>query len=287
MDCWAACLGGCSDKMSGEHLVSKSLFVDQKVTVHGFSWCPEPKQIGIASLTANILCTKHNSDLSPVDDGGAAAFHAMREMMRISNIRKNMRRVTNVVRHEYDGPLLERWLLMTLINICYKGEKPIGEGAEVGKPTEQLVRIAYGLEPFPRGAGLSWIVRVGMQAHSTDTVKFAPIFRHGQYIDGGHFIFRGQALFLNLWPGGPGSLAGLVVGGEDVRARAFVEILFNLGLTRLDGFREALSAAMQDDWRTCASQFTDSRWYSQVGIAIGERGYVLTYMIETGEDVAA
>jgi len=217
MDCWAACLGGCSDKMSGEHLVSKSLFMDEKVMVQGFSWCPEPKLIGIKSLTANILCTKHNSDLSHVDDGGAAAFDAFRQMMRISNIRKGMKgRITNVVRHECDGPLLERWLLKTLINISYDGEKPIGEGASVGNPTDQLVRIAYGLEPFPLGAGLSMIVRVGMRLNSNDTVKFAPIFRHGQYIAGGHFMFRGQSMLLSLWPGGPGNLNGLVVGGEDL-----------------------------------------------------------------------
>ena len=48
------------------------------------------------------------------------------------------------------------------------------------------------VEPFPLGAGLSMIVRVGMQVNSNDTVKFAPIFRHGQYIAGGHFVFRGQ-----------------------------------------------------------------------------------------------
>ena len=217
MDCWAASLGGCSDRKSGEHLVSKSLFVGQKVTVQGFSWCPEPKQVGIGSLTANILCAKHNSELSPVDDGGAAAFHALREMMRISNVRKNIKgRITNVVHHHCDGPLLERWLLKTLINISYRGDKPIGQGAKVGKPTEDLVPIAYGLEPFPAGAGLSFIVHVGMQVRSTDVVKFAPIFRHGEYIDGGHFVFRGQGLFLNLWPGGLGSLAGLHIEGEDL-----------------------------------------------------------------------
>lgn len=70
------------------------------------------------------------------------------------------------------------------------------------------------------------------------------------------------------------------VAGNDARARAFVEILFNVGPGALDGFRKALDAAMQDDWAACSAAFLDSLWHRQVG-ARAER---ICAMILTGED---
>jgi len=128
MPCWAECLGGCSDKMSREHLVSESLFPEGKVRVEGFPWCREaPKEIGIAGLTAKILCERHNNALSPIDTAGAAAFKAFEKTARLAATRERMKpHHWNVVRDEINGPLFERWLLKTLINICCDQGLPIG-----------------------------------------------------------------------------------------------------------------------------------------------------------------
>jgi len=72
--------------------VSESLFPQGVIQVQGFSWCKDkPKEIGMSGLTAKILCTRHNSDLSPVDDAGAKAFNVFREMRRIANGREMMK----------------------------------------------------------------------------------------------------------------------------------------------------------------------------------------------------
>jgi lysozyme len=76
------------------------------------------------------------------------------------------------------------------------------------------------------------------------------------------------------------------VANDDVRGRAIVEILFNLGLPKLNGFVVALAALGNGDFEGAASAFRDSAWFNQVGSQPGQRGYVLTEMIETGVDPA-
>lgn len=71
-----------------------------------------------------------------------------------------------------------------------------------------------------------------------------------------------------------------VVENDDVRSRAITEILFNIGLAGLDEFVDALAALGRGDFEATAAGFRDSDWYRQVG----QRGFVLTEMIETGAD---
>ena len=114
--CWASVLGQCSSKMSNEHLVSKSLFDGGVVKVQGFPWCRDsPKTIGLASLTAKVLCKAHNETISDVDTAGASAFKAFRAMTLTRNQRKKMQRGSwTVKKYGIDGPLLERWFLTQL-----------------------------------------------------------------------------------------------------------------------------------------------------------------------------
>jgi hypothetical protein len=218
--CWAACLGDCGNKASREHLVSESLFVGDAVRVQGFPWCKDtPKEIGLSGLTAKILCGHHNNALSPVDEAGAATFAVLREMRRLANVRERMKpRPWKIVRYRVDGRLLERWFLKTLINLCCDRDYPIGRASTViGRPTEQLVRIAYGLEPFKERSGLYFVVRTGMQVDSTDSDSFAPLIKHRNQIEGGLFAFRGLRFLLFLEPEGPPvTLDGIFIDGEDL-----------------------------------------------------------------------
>ena len=75
-------MGECSGGLSGEHIISASLFLGDNIGVKGLPWCREGHRfIGKSSYTANILCRKHNSDLSPVDDAGSLAFAAFRTLV--------------------------------------------------------------------------------------------------------------------------------------------------------------------------------------------------------------
>jgi hypothetical protein len=220
MNCWAACLGGCSDKISREHLVSESLFMNEKVTVQGLPWCKEPKEIGISALTAKILCVKHNNDLPPIDTAGAKAFATLREIRRLANVRAKIKPGPRTVKkYRIDGVGLERWFLKTLINICCDREYPIGRNSQIaGWPSDELVRIAYSLDSFKDRAGLYFLAKVGMKVNSTDTVSFTPlIHKNGLRVECGLFSFRGQGFLLALEPeDSPHPLHGVMLNGEDL-----------------------------------------------------------------------
>ena len=198
MECWASCLVNCSDQQSREHIVSESLFVDDLVDVTGFPWCRETKRVSVGTLTKKILCRNHNSMLSPVDKGGAEAFKAFREAMGLARVRGALGgRFMNIVKYRFDGPLLERWLLKTLVNIAYDGDKLIGHSNAKGKPSDELVRIAFGIDPFPGRAGLSFVVPIGAQFTSVESLTAAPLVKEVESrIDGGLFLFRGFMMVL-------------------------------------------------------------------------------------------
>ena len=88
------------------------------------------------SLLTNILCRKHNSELSPVDVG-ALAFATFRTVATIYSNRSGMLQYGlwcgrfDVIDHSIGGYGLERWLLKTLINMELAGKQGIciGPGA--------------------------------------------------------------------------------------------------------------------------------------------------------------
>ncbi len=66
---------------------------------------------------------------------------------------------------------------------------------------------------------------------------------------------------------------------DSVRQDAIVNLCFNLGLTRLMGFQNAMGAMAIGDYEKAADEFLDSRWAKQVG----QRSLDVAHMIRTGE----
>lgn len=66
---------------------------------------------------------------------------------------------------------------------------------------------------------------------------------------------------------------------DAVRREAIINMCFNLGISRLKGFKNAIAAMESQDYTTAADEFLDSRWAKQVG----HRAIEVTHMIETGE----
>lgn len=66
---------------------------------------------------------------------------------------------------------------------------------------------------------------------------------------------------------------------DDVRKDAMIDIAFNLGATRLRGFRRALAAMEAGNYKEAATEFLDSKWAKQVG----GRALEITDMIASGE----
>lgn len=65
---------------------------------------------------------------------------------------------------------------------------------------------------------------------------------------------------------------------DSVRQDALINMCFNLGMTRLLGFKNALTAMSVGDYDLAADEFMDSRWAKQVGYRAEE----VCTMIRTG-----
>ena len=66
---------------------------------------------------------------------------------------------------------------------------------------------------------------------------------------------------------------------DDIRKDAMIDISFNLGATRLRGFRRALAAMEAAKYKEASTEFLDSKWAKQTG----GRALELADMIASGE----
>lgn len=207
--CWAEALGDCSDKLTGEHVVSKGLFPDtSRIFVHGLSWCKDaPKEIGVNAFTRKILCSKHNSELSAADNAAIDAAKTFREAFRLLDVRQPLKpRIWNTVRLRVDVYGLERWFLKTLINIVLGQDRLIGAEADCpGKPSRRLVEVAFGRNRFREKAGLYMFADVGQNIHHLEgrvTMATLSEARDPSRLVGARFILQGFTYLLCLDEGG-------------------------------------------------------------------------------------
>lgn len=71
-----------------------------------------------------------------------------------------------------------------------------------------------------------------------------------------------------------------------VRQAVVVELIFNMGLPRLLGFKKMLAAMAEQRWPHAAAELADSKWQKQVDPVLGDgkgRADTLIHMIRTGE----
>lgn len=52
---------------------------------------------------------------------------------------------------------------------------------------------------------------------------------------------------------------------SEVRQRVFVDMVFNLGISRFLNFKNMIGHAKNESWEECAAEMLDSRWADQVG----------------------
>ena len=200
-ECWAQSLGDCSDKMSREHIFSEGVHFADEVTVQGLSWCEDqPRTVGLSSLTAKILCKKHNSDLSFADAAAISTIKFFEEAIRLHGFRSKYR-PANWTRRNFkvNGYELESWFLKTLINITFESEKLMGKYAtQPGTPTRELVEIAFQRRRFDPPAGLYTIPAVGKDAVLDGSIRVSVMTQTPPITIGAVFLFAGMRFFLYL-----------------------------------------------------------------------------------------
>src|SRR5690348_8582360 len=149
--CWAFCLGGCSNAVSGEHILSASLFEGTQIRVKGFSWCADDfKTIGVASFTKKVLCSRHNSMLSECDKCAISVRDAVLGVAELTATRQKLQpQMWRIEKFHVSGPLLERWCLKTLVTLAIDHNAPIGRASfRAREPARALVKVAFGIKRF-------------------------------------------------------------------------------------------------------------------------------------------
>lgn len=68
---------------------------------------------------------------------------------------------------------------------------------------------------------------------------------------------------------------------DDVRARVFADLCFNMGITTLCTFTKMINASVSQDWSVAAIELRNSKWFTDVGPI---RGNKLVNMLLTGQD---
>ncbi len=211
--CWAKCLGDCKGRISGEHIITENVWKGDEIGVFGLPWCrADHRFIRVKNFTKNMLCEHHNSALSPVDVGGIRAFDTFRQASQVHNQRSlNIESGFwtgrfDVCTHEFDGPLLERWFLKTLINIELAGDQqlPIGTYPGEPRPACELVEVAYGRKrTFQGSAGLYFVAGLDQTVRMEERIQYVSLIAPaatGDFVAAAGFVFYGFRFLLLLDP---------------------------------------------------------------------------------------
>jgi hypothetical protein len=204
LKCWASSLGGCSEKTSREHYISQGLWTGNSIHVQGLPWCGvDGKTIGLGSATAHLLCKRHNSDLSELDDAAKISFAALRDASELSNSRLLIApREWMVQETDVNGLALERWFLKTSLNlyVLHSSQNRWRVGSVAEEVPAILVRIVFGLEPFLFPMGLRAVLLEGETLRPDEAVECTWLLDGENRIIATAYSFQGTRFLLALSP---------------------------------------------------------------------------------------
>ena len=154
--CYARQLSDCSNEISGEHFMSEGVLQllagsTPGVEVRGASFQrgnPHPLLTRPASLKAKVLCTRHNSALSPLDDLAKILF---RFLLDVEELAPQTPRALLV-----RGPDIERWMLKALCGALASkvADAKLSLAARHTFPNRRLLDVLFGDDEFLTPHGL-------------------------------------------------------------------------------------------------------------------------------------
>jgi hypothetical protein len=172
--CYMRELLACDGGISGEHLISESvmrlLAGEGQFTIGGTPWLPEgaTKAVGPKSLTANCLCEKHNSALSPLDAAASYIF---------TSLKSSLEKASDALNYLASGHDLERWLLKTLKALAVSKNLARGRERLAGTFDSdiRILEMLEKIEAWPQGTGLYCVMAAGELAVNQNHFQIAPL----------------------------------------------------------------------------------------------------------------
>ena len=199
--CYLGETADCSFDLSAEHYMSRSVLeaIGPRVAINGAPWLSagETREVGISSLTAKILCRRHNSALSPLD---AMAGEFCRQLRAIyaDCERKSISRKREVTL--ISGEALELWMLKAACGFFFS-KNAAKDGARLIDDhllNQEVVIDCFFRNHWAPGGGL--YIRAS-QGHAFDvnrSVAFAPLTASGdkQVVGAGLFLLGLEFMIL-------------------------------------------------------------------------------------------
>jgi hypothetical protein len=148
----------CSPDLSAEHYLSRSVLDaigSPAVAIDGVPWLApgERKVVGIENLTAKILCIRHNSALSPLDQVAGQFFKKLRVIHADLQRRSLSSKRSLVI---ISGEALELWMLKLTCGLFYSKNAAMSGARLIDdhEIDERLVEEAFLRSRWQRGCGL-------------------------------------------------------------------------------------------------------------------------------------
>jgi hypothetical protein len=142
--------------LNKEHFVSKALLQELNegsgLKVIGYPHGNTGQILmSVESMSAKVLCERHNSRLSDVDTEGTrfilSFFNAHMDLLE--------RRITADKKYAFQGPLIERWLLKYAFGLIASGQGGIGKERIIrSSPPVEFLQALFGLASLPPRWGL-------------------------------------------------------------------------------------------------------------------------------------
>lgn len=193
--CYASGDSNCSKTISGEHFQSAALLRDilgsHPPQVSGFNWQPskEFKVVSVNSLSANILCDRHNSALSPLDTMIAEFSKTVAEFDQILGASDLELKNEEA---EFQGEDIERWMLKCLIGGVVSRNFP-------GQIDKNWIDILFARTQFPKGRGLYWIKPIDGTIYHSDSLRIQVwLDPETKLLLVGRIMIRGLSFAINL-----------------------------------------------------------------------------------------
>lgn len=202
--CYFAEFHDCSTTVSGEHFIThgvmKLLSENGQIKVNGFPWQPDRVQqraLPTRVLTGNILCTRHNEALSPLDTVAIrffGAFLTINKEFQDASL-KSIERL-----YLFNGHDIERWMLKTLIGTVVSGNATDQKGNQIRdwRPRRQWLQIMLGQKSFPGKWGMYFKAPVGETALRKEGFTFAALSNSEDGVYGGVFTLNGYGFLLAM-----------------------------------------------------------------------------------------
>lgn len=179
--CYANKLGNCSNKISREHYISNNLLEkfehNKTVKLSGLKWIREEtfNLMSRNALASNILCTKHNAELSPLHSEVGKLFQYLLDYDNDFNSQRpaNDRRIIQ-------GDLIEKWMLKTVVGLIASKQIVDKSTNQSVKLKDMYVNILFNDLKFPQSWGMYFKVPDSNTIYKFDFLSVLPLIGNSE-----------------------------------------------------------------------------------------------------------